>query len=242
MAGDDSGAPWEELRREARKLEGDLDVKLSSYAKLCSVLSHNGYGEGSDGSSEGSVVAMEKAIEAQLQRLSDANERMSRCCSGGGGSEGTAATASLSQKVARHRDILQEFTQEFRRTRGNLAMMRQHAQLLSSSRPSASTAADLLVPSGSNSQSQLLERRAIHGNIAQMDDLISHAASTKAALASQRSLFSSIQSRVKLLSDRFPLLRNVLGAIRRKKSRDTLILGAVIAACTTFLIIYWLRK
>lgn len=25
---------WEELRREARKLEGDLDVKLSSYAKL----------------------------------------------------------------------------------------------------------------------------------------------------------------------------------------------------------------
>ena len=25
---------WEELRREARKLEGDLDVKLSSYARL----------------------------------------------------------------------------------------------------------------------------------------------------------------------------------------------------------------
>ena len=25
---------WEELRREVRKLEGDLDVKLSSYAHL----------------------------------------------------------------------------------------------------------------------------------------------------------------------------------------------------------------
>lgn len=25
---------WEELRKEARKIEGDLDVKLSSYAKL----------------------------------------------------------------------------------------------------------------------------------------------------------------------------------------------------------------
>jgi len=25
---------WEELRREARKIEGDLDVKLNSYAKL----------------------------------------------------------------------------------------------------------------------------------------------------------------------------------------------------------------
>ena len=36
MAGDpnlqESG--WEELRKEARKIEGDLDVKLSSYAKL----------------------------------------------------------------------------------------------------------------------------------------------------------------------------------------------------------------
>ncbi|CAI5947779.1 unnamed protein product [Closterium sp. NIES-65] len=245
MAADDSGAPWEELRREARKLEGDLDVKLSSYAKLCSMLSHSGYGEGGEGGSEGSVVAVEKAIEAQLQRLADTNNRMARCCSaagGGVGGEGTAATASLSQKVARHRDILQEFTQEFRRTRGNLAMMRQHAELLSSSSRASTTAtADLLVPSGS-SQSQLLERRAIHGNIAQMDELISHAASTKAALASQRSLFASIQGRIKLLSDRFPLLRSVLGAIRRKKSRDTLILGAVIAACTTFLIIYWLRK
>lgn len=25
---------WEELRKEARKIEGDIDVKLSSYAKL----------------------------------------------------------------------------------------------------------------------------------------------------------------------------------------------------------------
>ncbi|CAI5529988.1 unnamed protein product [Closterium sp. Naga37s-1] len=149
---------------------------------------------------------------------------------------------------------------EFRRTRGNLAMMRQHAELLSSSRPSTTATADLLVPSGS-SQSQLLERRAIHGNIAQMDELISHAASTKAAwcevhercpcprshscptpfhftppcpfrtlqmdelishaastkaaLAPQRSLFASIQGRIKLLSDRFPLLRSVLGTLHR---------------------------
>jgi hypothetical protein len=33
---------WEDLRREARKLEGDLDVKLSSYAKLGGMLAHGG--------------------------------------------------------------------------------------------------------------------------------------------------------------------------------------------------------
>lgn len=35
---------------------------------------------------------------------------------------------------------------------------------------------------------------------------------------------------------------HLLGAIKRKRSKDTLILSAVIAACTLFLIIYWLSK
>ncbi|KAL2477966.1 Golgi SNAP receptor complex member 1 [Forsythia ovata] len=34
---------WEELRKEARKTEGDLDVKLSSYAKLGARLTQGGY-------------------------------------------------------------------------------------------------------------------------------------------------------------------------------------------------------
>lgn len=33
---------WEELRKEARKIEGDLDVKLSSYAKLGSRFTQGG--------------------------------------------------------------------------------------------------------------------------------------------------------------------------------------------------------
>lgn len=35
---------WEELRKEARKIEGDLDVKLSSYAKLASRFTHSSSG------------------------------------------------------------------------------------------------------------------------------------------------------------------------------------------------------
>lgn len=34
----DSG-DWDDLRREARRLEGDLDVRLSSYGKLGGLLS-----------------------------------------------------------------------------------------------------------------------------------------------------------------------------------------------------------
>lgn len=39
---EDCESGWEELRKEARKLEGDLDVKLSSYAKLGGMLSQGG--------------------------------------------------------------------------------------------------------------------------------------------------------------------------------------------------------
>lgn len=88
----------------------------------------------------------------------------------------------------------------------------------------------------------LRERAAIHGSISHIDDVINQAQTTRAALGSQRALFGDVQGKVKQLGDKFPVIRGLIGSIRRKKSRDTLILSAVIAACTLFLIIYWLSK
>lgn len=103
----------------------------------------------------------------------------------------------------------------------------------------------------------------------QIDEVIGQAQATRAVLGSQRSLFSDVQGKVKNLGDKFPVIRGLLGislfnlymifstylsltlailyslcigSIRRRRSRDTLILSAVIAACTLFLIIYWLSK
>jgi len=41
---------WEELRKEARKIEGDLDVKLSSYAKLGARFTQGGLSSSSSSS------------------------------------------------------------------------------------------------------------------------------------------------------------------------------------------------
>ncbi|KAL6965032.1 Golgi SNAP receptor complex member 1-2, variant 2 [Sarracenia purpurea var. burkii] len=173
-------------------------------------------------------------IQSLLEKLVDTNDAMSRCAAS------AAPTTSVTQKLARHRDILHEFTQEFRRIKSNITSMREHAELLSSVRDDISE----FKASGSLSpRMQLLrERSAIHGSIAHIDDVISQAQSTRTALGSQRALFGDVQGKVKLLSDKFPVIRGLLGSIRRKKSRDTLILSAVIAACTLFLIIYWLSK
>ncbi|KAB2074531.1 hypothetical protein ES319_A07G159200v1 [Gossypium barbadense] len=97
---------WEELRREARKIEGDLDVKLSSYAKLGARFTQGDTGSPTVGSSR-SWKSMEMEIQSLLEKLLDINDAMSRCAAS------AASTTSVTQKLARHRDILHEFTQVY---------------------------------------------------------------------------------------------------------------------------------
>ncbi|XP_078178523.1 golgi snare 12 [Carex rostrata] len=229
---------WEELRKEARKVEGDLDVMLSSYARLAARFNPSSQGFVDPGSpkvgSSRSWKSMEMEIQSLLEKLQDINDAMSRCAAT------SAPTTSVTQKLARHRDILHEFSQEFRRTKGNLNLMREHAELLSSVRDDIT---ESKASGGMSPRVHLLrERASIHSSISQIDEVIGQAQATRAVLSSQGSLFGDVQGKVKKLGEKFPVIRGLLGAIKRKKSKDTIILSAVIAACTLFLIIYWLSK
>ncbi|WOK98721.1 Golgi SNAP receptor complex member 1-2-like isoform X2 [Canna indica] len=240
---------WDELRREARRIEGDLDVRLSSYAKL------GGYSDPRRPASDSHWKSMEMEIESLLARLTEVNEAMSRCAAA------ATPTTSVAQKLTRHRDILHEFTQEFKRTRGNIMSIREHAELLTSVRN------DINEYKASSSMQPvpnlLRERAAIHGSVSQVkglysimltmqqvkmfyifqiDEVTSQAEAIKGVLSAQRSTFGDIQGKVKQLSDKFPMVRSILGMIKRKKSKDTIILAAVIAGCTLFLFIYWISK
>lgn len=44
------------------------------------------------------------------------------------------------------------------------------------------------------------------------------------------------------LGSRFPVVSNLVAAIRRKKSKDTMILSAVVAGCTILMLLYWFNK
>ncbi|KAJ3685705.1 hypothetical protein LUZ61_014869 [Rhynchospora tenuis] len=229
---------WEELRKEARKVEGDLDVMLSSYARLAARFNPSSPGYVDPGSpkvgSSRSWKSMEMEIQSLLEKLQDINDAMSRCAAT------SAPTTSVTQKLARHRDILHEFSQEFRRTKGNLNLMREHAELLSSVRDDIT---ESMASGGMSPRVHLLrERSSIHSSISQIDEVIGQAQATRAVISSQGSLFGDVQGKVKKLGEKFPIIRGLLGAIKRKKSKDTIILSAVIAACTLFLIIYWLSK
>jgi hypothetical protein len=45
----------------------------------------------------------------------------------------------------------------------------------------------------------------------QIDEVISQAQTTRAVLGSQRAMFGDVQGKVKLLSDKFPIIRGLLG-------------------------------
>ncbi|TYH99815.1 hypothetical protein ES332_A11G091400v1 [Gossypium tomentosum] len=153
--------------------------------------------------------SMEIEIQSLLEKLLDINDAMSRCAAS------AAPTTSVTQKLARHRDILHEFTQEFRRIKGNISSMREQAELLSSVRDDIS---EFKASGGMSPRMQLLrERAAIHGNIAHIDDVINQAQTTRAVLGSQRALFGDVQGKVKVLSDKFPVIRGLLGSIRRRR-------------------------
>ncbi|CAM6063892.1 unnamed protein product [Sphagnum tenellum] len=221
------GGSWEELRKEARKIEGDLDVKLSSYNKLRGMLAHGGSGgEGMGG--DGSWKSMEMEIESLLEKLVDINDAMSQCVAA------AVSTTSVTQKLARHRDILHEFSQEFQRTRNNMSSTRKHAELLTSVRNDIS---EYKVCSSSSPLEIMLQLLGM-----QVDEVISQAQATKGALAAQHSAFMEIQGKLKQLGDRFPVIRSLLGAIKRKRSKDTSILAGVITVCSFLIIIYWVSK
>eukprot|EP00775_Hariotina_reticulata_P004035 gene4035-4282_t len=207
-----SSRVWEDLRKEARKLEGELDVKLASYAKLCSGFEAGERGKGPGSAAATDQLAKQKAadIEALLQRLSDINHDMSGVIAG--------AADSRSHTLARHRDILQDLTQEFRRLDSQLGAARDRAELLA----------------GGAENLPLLS--------VQVDDMLAQAQSVSRGLLEQRRIFSSVQDKLVTVGERFPAISGLLNAIRRKKSKDTLVISAVIAACLVFTIIYILSK
>eukprot|EP00879_Flechtneria_rotunda_P006738 GHRR01007079.1.p1 GENE.GHRR01007079.1~~GHRR01007079.1.p1 ORF type:complete len:237 (+),score=70.34 GHRR01007079.1:258-968(+) len=228
-----SSKMWEDLRKEARKLEGELDVKLASYAKLCSGFEAAERGKGAGAGAATDQIARQKAadIEALLQRLSDINHDMSSVIAGAGDAR--------SHTLARHRDILQDLTQEFRRLDSQLGAARDRAELLAGG---AENLPLLSVQVHSSNGALLRERATVSTSTNYVDDMLAQAQSVSQGLLEQRRVFTAVQDKLGTIGERFPAINGLLNAIRRRKSKDTLVLSGVIATCLVFIFIYIFSK
>ncbi|NWX17636.1 GOSR1 protein, partial [Aegotheles bennettii] len=244
-----SRPPRADLRKQARQLENELDLKLVSFSKLCTSYSSSRDGRrdrySSDttpllnGSSQDRMFeTMAVEIEQLLGKLTGINDKMAEYTNSAGV---PSLNAALMHTLQRHRDILQDYTHEFHKTKANFLAIRERENLLGSVQKDIES-----YKSGSgvnNRRTELFLKE--HEHLRNTNNLIhsffclsSIAMATKENMTSQRGMLKSIQSKMNTLANRFPAVNSLIQRINLRKRRDSLILGGVIGICTILLLLY----
>ncbi|CAF0751058.1 unnamed protein product [Rotaria sp. Silwood1] len=230
------GTEWEDLRKQARQHENEIDSKLMSFSKLCSnYVAHDPNDASSSTCTPSSFETMSIEIEKLLERLSDINKRMSDVVPSLLGPN-SAATHTLQ----RHHEILQDYRREFERTKANIKNFKNREDLLVNTNTNNSD----VTQTGLSSRRQdyyLREMNHLTNSHKLMDTNIEIASMVKKDLSDQRKYLLNITSKVNAIANRFPLVNNVLQKIKVKKRKDSLVLGFVIAICLIILLLYMFR-
>eukprot|EP00668_Euglena_longa_P000330 GGOE01000429.1.p2 GENE.GGOE01000429.1~~GGOE01000429.1.p2 ORF type:complete len:256 (-),score=95.90 GGOE01000429.1:226-948(-) len=222
--------PWDDLRRLMRKLQDEADQKLLSYSKLTQDVASPTLDEESGAAcsfQKDSAEALEREIEGLLKRMASLNATMADARNAGKGG------AAADKQVERHREILQDYEREYRKTKANMKCTRDRAELLRSVRRQITEHHDA-------AGALLRERSGINHSNLEALRVLQQAEEAKGRLNTQRTVFSGVGSNLERLKSRFPAINDVIVKVQRKKSRDAIILAVVVAVCC-FLVFLYLR-
>ncbi|ESO13007.1 hypothetical protein HELRODRAFT_63220, partial [Helobdella robusta] len=239
---------FQELRKQARQLENEIDLKLVSFSKLgTNYRSVHDYGGLSNSvahrlpynnadSSKSNLSSMSEAmsieIEHLLANLTKVNDKMSEYTQS---LSMTSQNATLLHMLQRHRDILQDYSHEFHKTKSNIMAVKEREELL------GSLYRDNSYKPSSQTDMYLKEHQHLINAERLVDEQINIAVNTKENLQSQRGALHSISNKVNSLTNRFPVLNNLIVKINLRKKRDSIILACVIGFCIIFIIWFLLR-
>ena len=166
-----------------------------------------------------------QSIDGLLSKLSAVNLSLSDY------TERHPPSAASHHTLQRHGEILKDYRQEYIQTRENIsALIKRHDLLYSSSstKSEPSNRMDIL----------LRESEHVRHSERLIDDQISIAIEAREALTNQRQTFKAIQTKLNDISNRFPMINNLVQKINLRKRRDAIILAVVIGICLTFLL-WW---
>lgn len=224
------GQTWDQLRREARKIENELDTKLAAFGKQCSRYEYGSAQSGETGLSVATNLTLTSTdIESLIERLTLINDQI--------GVLSKQGTEVRNQHIlARHRDILHDFTEEYKRLNSIATSERNRADLLGSSR-------EFATQQPTSTQGVLLrERGTLDKTHSEIDNVVAQAYGVASSLGQQRQMFDGIDARLAMIGAKFPVMNSVMNAIRRKKNRDNLILTGVGSVLLFCMLLYWMNK
>ena len=229
---DSNTTKWEDLRRQARHIEQDLDVKLVSFSKLGSsggaggdrsglisgltdgrhrshhsTLDFDGENPENQSSNNPSAAAaanddmfktMAMEINSLLENLSKINQNLTEY----NDKHTQNSNAAMNHTLQRHRDILQDFQQEFNKIKSNIEAQRQREDLLGSVRrdidmhyrqkQQMSSRSGLGEATGST-QSFMNERAKLLNSERLTQEAIEMGKMTRKSLADQRGQFAGLR-------------------------------------------------
>ncbi|XP_052801281.1 Golgi SNAP receptor complex member 1-like [Mya arenaria] len=233
------GNLWEDYRKQARQLENEIDLKLISFSKLGTNFSFSDtYSDKSPllnkNGSEHMFETMEMEIEQLLAKLTEVNDHMAEYTQS---ISSASPSAALLHTLKRHRDILQDYSQEFQKTKANITAIREREDLLGSVHRDINAYKN---SSGLNRRTDLYlkEHEHIRNSERLVDDQISVAIATKESLDFQKKTLSGITQTINSLANRFPMINSLMQRIHIRKRRDSIILASVIATCIIVLLLY----
>ncbi|KAM5273098.1 Golgi SNAP receptor complex member 1 isoform 1-T1 [Ctenodactylus gundi] len=239
---------WEDLRKQARQLENELDLKLVSFSKLCTSYSHGSSRDGRrdryssdttpllNGSSQDRMFeTMAIEIEQLLARLTGVNDKMAEYTNSTGV---PSLNAALMHTLQRHRDILQDYTHEFHKTKANFTAIRERENLMGSVRKDIESYKSGSGVNNRRTELFLKEHDHLRNSDRLIEETISIAMLTKENMTSQRGMLKSIHSKMNTLANHFPAVNSLIQRINLRKRRDSLILGGIIGICTILLLLY----
>jgi golgi SNAP receptor complex member 1 len=226
---------------QARRLEAQLETELATLAKAVSACDAASGGGEAALAADARATAAADAAGRSLAALQAATAGLGTILSAGGGAPDAGRAATL----ARHRDLARDLGAEHRRLAAALASARERAALFGGGSGGgrggggASTADD----GRAGATGALLRERGVLASAnAALDAVLGVASATGAGLASQRRTLVGAGGRLAAVSDRAPVLSGLLGAIRRRRSRDDMVVGGLAALCALLTLTYWFRK
>eukprot|EP00128_Syssomonas_multiformis_P010971 Colp12_sorted_trinity150504_noHs@29220 len=227
---------WEDLRKEARQLENEIDLKLVSYSKLAHTNENKfdsrskreaEYGRGNERDRMFHSMGLE--VEQLLMRLTEVNDKMAEFTN-----HLPNPSPSQVHHMQRHREILTDYSQEYKKTKANLSAYREREELLSSVQRDINSFKNA-------SDYYLRENQQISNSHNLTEDTINIAIATQERLLHDRQSLMAMSGRLGAVFNRFPKLNNLIQRIGIRKRQNSLVIGGVTATCIILLLMYMFR-
>jgi len=206
---------------------------------------------GDDEESATTTFESVRRVEEEIARLRSINEEMEACLraddarargasgenNNGENGGGYVYRDAREHTLQRHREVLQEYVAERGRLRRDAEEALDRERLLGGVRAGQEGSSD------ESMEARLIRERArVAGSTSAVDDIIGVAQNTARELFAQRGALQNAGAKLMSMTNRVPVLNNLILAIKKKKNKDAVILAAVVAACTTFVLLYYLSK